>query len=89
LAWKAVLEVLPIVRQAEGGAFLLTQEQRLLDFLQNGGTITVAEAPSVLGIGSLTRRVTELRRSGHEVKSAKETKINQFGELVRFNRYYM
>lgn len=67
----------------------MTQEQRLLEYLQNGNTITVAEAPLVLGIGSLTRRITSLRRSGHNILAERVKKESRFGGMMTYNKYYM
>ena len=65
------------------------QNARLISYLRTHESISVAEAPSLIGVGCLTKRVSECRRAGHNIKSRKEEKESPFGGRVRYNRYYL
>lgn len=46
-----------------------SQCEVILQYLKNGGRLTVAEALTRFGIFALSQRCTDLRREGHPVKS--------------------
>jgi hypothetical protein len=64
---------------------LTPQAALVLDYLKTGRHLTNLVALTNLGIGSLTRRITELRNAGYAVK-------DQWGQdhfERRYKRYWM
>jgi len=53
------------------------------------GPITSFDAVLELGVIELPKRISELRRSGHDIERAWVEKKNRFGENVRFRRYWL
>lgn len=67
-----------------------TQKNKILAFCEKYGSITVRDAFEKLNINSPTKRISELRASGHyEVETFEEKETNSLGETVRFNRYFI
>lgn len=67
-----------------------TQQQRILQFCREHGSITNREAVQILNINSPTSRISELRKSNlYDVVTQLETSVNAFGENVRFFRYFI
>lgn len=62
------------------GPKLTTQQQIVVDYLQEGRTLTNMVALSCLGVGSLSSRIAELRKLGYEIEV--ET------DMDRFERHY-
>ena len=65
------------------------QNERLIHYLRTHESLSVAEAPSEIGAGCLTKRVSECRRAGYDIRSYKAEKESPWGGVVRFNRYYL
>lgn len=59
---------------------LTTQQQIVVDYLQEGRTLTNMVAISCLGVGSLSSRIAELRKLGYDIEV--ETDVD------RFERHY-
>ena len=66
----------------------MTQEQRIMAYLNQHGSITQAEAVR-LGIYRLSARVYDLSRAGVFLDRMRETSKNQYGEDVTYTRYYL
>lgn len=66
-----------------------TQCQWILAHLENGGSLTPLEAIQMYSVGRLAARISDLRRSGHNIKGDMVTVKNQFGKDCRVKRYYM
>ena len=49
-------------------AMNMTQKEKILNYLSKSGTITVKEAMIELGIASLTKRISELRKDGEFIE---------------------
>lgn len=64
----------------------MTQKQRVLEHLQSGNTITSYEAMANMGIMDLPKRISELRRDGHNITSRTGHSINEYGK-VSYNIY--
>lgn len=64
-----------------------SQKQRVLEYIQQFGSITTLEAFSDLGITRLSARIYELRDEGHEIEASDELCKNRFGETCRVARY--
>lgn len=65
----------------------MTQHERILRHLQDGGTLTQAEAFMEYGIGRLSSRICELRAAGYPINSEFVAGKNLYGESVSYVRY--
>ena len=65
------------------------QNERILDYIEQFGSITQLEALQDLGIMRLASRVSDLKRLGYPIVSEVETVKNRFGEKVHIKRYRM
>lgn len=66
---------------------ILTQNQRVIEYLQEKGSITQMEALNKLGVMRLASRISDLRRSGYKITGSMETVNNRYGEKCRVKRY--
>ena len=66
---------------------LLTQSEWILRHLQDGGSLTQAEAFMEYGVGRLSSRICELQRAGCPIKGEFVTQKNKYGEPCTFVRY--
>ena len=66
-----------------------TQNERILDYIEEFGSITQLQALSDLGVMRLASRISDLRRLGYPIVSEVETVKNRFGEKVHIKRYRM
>lgn len=57
-------------------ASVKTQRDRVLEWLYKHGELTTREAVIELGIMSLPKRIEELRKSGHDIKTDYRTTAN-------------
>ena len=65
----------------------MTQHQRIIQYMQDFGSITPMEAFSELGITKLATRIGEIAQRGHGISREMETAKNRYGETVRYMRY--
>lgn len=63
--------------------------QRILSFIQMRGSITGVEAVNFCSAADYRKRISEMRAAGIPIKDRWETGSNQFGETVRYKRYYL
>lgn len=61
----------------------MTQQDRILDFLNSGQKLTRLNAWSRLGILECPARISELRAQGHPIQTKMITVRNRYGENVR------
>lgn len=66
---------------------IFDQHEKILDYCEKHGSITVREAFVELNINSPTKRISELRRAGYAVEQETLTRINSSGRKVRYVRY--
>ena len=66
-----------------------SQNQRILDYIEQFGSITQLDAMKDLGVMRLASRVSDLKRLGYPITSTIETVENRFGEKVHIKRYRM
>lgn len=66
-----------------------TQNQRVLDYMEETGGITQLEALNELGVMRLASRISDLRKRGYNITSEMMTVKNRFGETCRIKRYRM
>lgn len=64
----------------------MTQEKRIIEFMEQHGAITPMEAFE-LGITRLAACVFEMRRKGIPVVTERVESVNRYGDPVRFARY--
>ena len=64
-----------------------TQNERILDYIKDFGSITRLEAMRDIGVMCLNSRVSDLRRLGYPIISTPETVLNRYGEKCRIYRY--
>ena len=65
----------------------MTQEQRMLEYMKTHKTITNREAVVNLGIGSPTKTISNLARTGVTIRREWITGKNRYGESCRFVQY--
>lgn len=65
----------------------MTQQERILDYIDRHGSITPMDAFLDLGITKLATRVSELIRGGVRISKSQKSGKNRFGEPVRYMEY--
>lgn len=66
-----------------------TQNQRILDYIEENGWITQFEAMKELGVMRLASRVSDLRKRGYSITSEMMAVKNRYGETCHVKRYKM
>ena len=66
-----------------------TQRSKILAYCKKYGSITVRDAFEKLHINSPTKRFSELKFAGYEIKTVEEIKEKDDGSKVRYNRYFI
>ncbi len=64
-----------------------TQNERILDYIAEHGSITQLEALTELGVMRLASRISDLKRQGYNIISKTETVKNRFDEKCSIKRY--
>lgn len=64
-----------------------TQCERIIDYINKYGSITIREAETRLDINCPTKRISELQRAGYSFKRTWEKRKNASGETKRYIRY--
>ncbi len=65
----------------------LSQNDRVIEFFQGGGSLTTLNAWQELGISRLAARVYDLRCMGHKITSTQVPVYNQFDEKCMVAEY--
>lgn len=65
----------------------LTQQEEILLYLTENGSITRLQAACDLHIFELSSRIGELKRKGYKISSTRERAINKNGRVSHFNIY--
>ena len=65
------------------------QAQRVLDYIDQFGSITSLDAFKDLGITRLSAVIFDLRHDGHNVQSETIGAKNRYGEIAHFSRYFI
>lgn len=63
------------------------QKERVLEYLEENGSITSMEAFSKIGVTRLSAVIFELKRKGYEFDKVTETRKNRFGEKTSYTKY--
>ena len=64
-----------------------TQNERILDYIEEFGSITSLEAMRDLGVMRLASRISDMRERGHNIVSDFVPVKNRFGETCHIKRY--
>ena len=65
----------------------MNQREKVMQYLNDFGSITPMEALSEFGIMRLAARVNELTKMGVPIVSVIEKSRNRYGQTVRYARY--
>ena len=63
------------------------QQERVLKYMMDYGSISSLEAFRDLGVTRLSAVIFCLKRKGHRITSTTEFRKNRYGEPVHFSRY--
>ena len=66
---------------------MLNQCQRILQYMEDFGSITSAQAMTDIGVYRLASRICDLKGMGYAIKSVTKTAKNRYGEPTRFKEY--
>ncbi len=66
-----------------------TQNEKILKYLKENGSITPIDALREFGCMRLGARIWDLKSIGYEITSKMETTKNRYGEPVHFARYFL
>ena len=64
-----------------------TQNERILEYIEEFGSITQLDALRDLGVMRLASRVSDLRSKGYNIISKTEAVKNRYGESCHIKRY--
>ena len=64
-----------------------TQNQRILEYINQFGSITQLEALRDLGVMRLASRISDLRKQGYGIISKREAVKNRYEETCYIKRY--
>lgn len=65
----------------------MTQNERVIAYINEFGSISTLEAFTDLGITRLASRICDLKDMGYEFNKEWESKKNRYGEPVSYVRY--
>ena len=65
----------------------MTQHERILQYIDDFGSISPMEAFNDLGITKLATRISEMSREGHQFTKLMECTKNRYGDKVHYMRY--
>lgn len=65
----------------------MNQHQLILDYLDQHGSITPAEAFTYLGITKLSTRIGEMIRRGVKISKKTVSAPNRWGRMCRYTQY--
>lgn len=65
----------------------MTQNEMILKYLQDYGSITPLDAIREFGCLRLSARIADLRARGYEIETEIQTSKNRYGHSVGFARY--
>lgn len=64
-----------------------TQNQRILDYIKDFGSITQLEAIQDIGVMRLASRISDLKKKGYPIVSENVPVNNRYGEKCYIKRY--
>lgn len=66
----------------------MTQNQMVLQYMKDFGSITTLQAFTDLGVTRLASRICDLRKE-HLIASERIAAKNRYGKTVKFNKYWL
>lgn len=66
-----------------------TQKEKVIDYINDFGSISSFEAYKDLGITQLGARIWELKKDGVEIRTRWKEIFNRYGESVKYKEYYL
>lgn len=67
----------------------MTQCDRVLQYMQEKGSISTLQAFNELGCTRLASRITDLKKLGYKIGSEFVTGENRYGDKVSYKKYYL
>lgn len=64
-----------------------TQCERIVDYINQFGSITTLQAFTDIGCTRLASRICDLKNQGYEFETEFEQSLNRFGEKVSYKKY--
>lgn len=71
------------------GAIDMTQNDRILQYMEDFGSISSLEAMQDLGVMRLASRISDLKKLGYRIESKTVTDKNRYGEKIHYSRYFL
>ncbi len=71
----------------ERGVDEMTQCERILQYINENGSITQMDALREFGCMRLASRISDLKKAGYPLERGMETSKNRYGECVSYARY--
>lgn len=68
---------------------MMTQCERVLEYMQEFGSITPVEAMADLGCMRLAARIADLRSAGYAIGKRMKAGKNRYGNPVSYAEYYL
>ena len=65
----------------------MTQNERVIAWMRDHGSITQMEAMNEFGIMRLAARISDLRRTGYVIHRYMVTGKNRYGETITYAKY--
>lgn len=65
----------------------MNQEQRILNYMKDFGSITPLDAMREFGIMRLASRISDLKKQGYKISREYEKSVNRYGEHTKYARY--
>jgi hypothetical protein len=65
----------------------MTQCERIINYIEDNGSITQLDALREFGCMRLASRISDLKKSGMRIITETETARNRYGEKVSYARY--
>ena len=65
----------------------MTQNEKVIKYIDDFGSISTMEAFTELGITRLASRIHEISKTGIPIKRTMESGKNRYGETVHYARY--
>jgi hypothetical protein len=65
----------------------MTQKDRVLKYIDDFGSITVAEAITEIGVGSLTKCISNIRKDGIGIETRTVHHKNRYGQPTHHAEY--
>lgn len=67
----------------------MNQCERILNYINDFGSISTMEAFTDLGVTRLASRINDLQNAGYKFERHFETGVNRYGDKVSYVRYSM